>query len=193
MPVLDVGCGRGEWLELLRDEGLHARGLDLNRALIEQCRQRGFDVTEGDVLSHLRALPDASLGAVTGFHIIEHLPFDVVVKLFDEVVRVLRPGGLALFETPNPENMLVGSCYFYVDPTHRNPLFPPTVQFLAEQRGLVEVEILRLNEGGWFAQPLEPLPDHHPLATKLNPLIELAKARFFAAPDFAVLGRKVKN
>src|SRR5262249_47800542 len=84
MPVLDLGCGRGEWLELLGDEGLHARGVDMNRALLHQCRERGLDVVEGDALAYLRGLPDNSLGAVTGFHIIEHLPFDVLINLFDE-------------------------------------------------------------------------------------------------------------
>jgi O-antigen chain-terminating methyltransferase len=81
MPILDVGCGRGEWLELLREEGLHARGLDINRVLIGQCRERGLEVVEGDVMTYLRSLPDASLGAVTGCHIIEHLPFEVLIKI----------------------------------------------------------------------------------------------------------------
>jgi SAM-dependent methyltransferase len=190
MPILDVGCGRGEWLELLRDQGLHATGLDLNRALVSQCRHLGLQVAEGDVLTHLRTLPDSSLGGLTGFHIIEHLPFTDLLKLFDEAARVLKPGGMMIFETPNPENMLVGSCYFYVDPTHRNPLYPQTVQFLAEQRGLVRVDILRVNKNGWAANTLEPAPPEYPLAPQLNALIELVTTRFFAAPDFAVLARK---
>lgn len=190
MPILDVGCGRGEWLELLRDEGFQARGVDLNRVLVDQCQQYGFDVVLGDVISHLKSLPDASVGAVTGFHIIEHLPFDVLVNLFDETVRVLKPGGLALFETPNPECMLVGSTYFYCDPTHRNPLFPPTVQFLAEYRGFVKVDIVRPANRGWTADPLSLLPENNPLAAQLNPVIHLLKSRLYAAPDFAVVGRK---
>src|SRR5262249_51947932 len=120
--ALDVGCGRGEWLELLRDEGVQARGVDLNRHMIEDCRQRGLDVVPMDALTHLRGIPDASLAAVCGFHLVEHLAFDAFIMLLDETVRVLRSGGVAIFETPNPANLLVGSCNFYQDPTHRAPI-----------------------------------------------------------------------
>lgn len=143
--VLDVGCGRGEWLELLKEEGIQAEGIDLNRVMVEQCCQRGLKVVESDVITHLRNLPDASVGVVTGFHIIEHLPFEVLIAMFDETLRVLKPGGLALFETPNPQNLIVGSWYFYLDPTHRNPLPSPTVKFLAEARGFSRVEIINLH------------------------------------------------
>jgi O-antigen chain-terminating methyltransferase len=190
--VLDVGCGRGEWLELMRDEGLAARGVDVNRIMIEECRQRGLDVVEGDALAYLRQLPAASLAAVTGFHIIEHLPWDIFLTLLDETVRVLKPGGLAIFETPNPENLHVASCTFWSDPTHLKPLYPPTIQFMAEQRGLVNVEIWRLNQQCWGDDPLRLLPETHELAPSLNPLLELAKRRFFASPDFAVVGNKVR-
>jgi O-antigen chain-terminating methyltransferase len=112
LPILDVGCGRGEWLELLRESGYIARGIDINRVMLQQCRARGLEVAQSDVIAYLQSLPDASLGAVTGFHIIEHLPFEVLIKLFDETVRVLSPGGLAIFETPNPENILVATHTF---------------------------------------------------------------------------------
>jgi O-antigen chain-terminating methyltransferase len=189
--VVDIGCGRGEWLELLRENGIPGRGVDLNRTMAEECRNRGHDVYQGDSLDYLEQLPDACLGAVTGFHIIEHLPWRTLLCLIDEIVRVLAPGGVMVFETPNPENISVGSCNFWADLTHRRPLFPPTVQFLAEQRGLVNVEILRLNSAAWQKDPLQLLPAEHALAPTLNPLIELMKQRFFAAPDFAVIGSKV--
>ncbi|MCL6753610.1 methyltransferase domain-containing protein [Nostoc sp. CCCryo 231-06] len=136
-PIVDVGCGRGEWLELLRETGYTARGIDINRVMLEQCRSRGLEVIEADVIAYLRSLPDGSLGAVTGFHIIEHLPFETLVQLFDETVRVLKPGGLVVFETPNPRNILVGSGDFYRDPTHKNPIHPDTISFIAESRGLI--------------------------------------------------------
>jgi O-antigen chain-terminating methyltransferase len=189
--ILDVGCGRGEWLELMREEGFPARGVDVNRAMVEQCHQRRLDVVEGDGLAYLRQLPDACLAAVTGFHIIEHLPWDAFLALLDETVRVLQPGGLAIFETPNPENLLVASCTFWSDPTHIKPLYPPTIQFMAEQRGLVNVEIWRVNQQCWGADPFPLMPEDHELARPLNPLLELAKQRFLAAPDFAVIGSKV--
>jgi len=101
MPILDVGCGRGELLEVLRTEGLVGRGIDTNRVLLEQCQQRGLSVAEGDCVDYLQDLPDASLGAVTVIHLIEHLPLPRLVGLLDEIVRILKPGGMAVFETPN--------------------------------------------------------------------------------------------
>ncbi len=115
-PIVDVGCGRGEWLELLKERSLTARGVDLNRIMVNECRERGFEVVEADALHYLRELPDNSLGAVTGMHIIEHLPLPTLIALLDESLRVLRPGGLAIFETPNPENLMVGACNFCTNP-----------------------------------------------------------------------------
>jgi O-antigen chain-terminating methyltransferase len=187
--ILDVGCGRGEWLELLRESGYTAKGLDINRVMLEQCRTKGLEVIESDVIAYLQSLPDASLGAVTGFHIIEHLPFEVLIKLVDETMRVLYSGGLAIFESPNPENIIVGACNFYSDPTHRNPLFPPTVKFLFAQRGFSDVQLLRLSEHR-LEDPLQLVEADNAIAPKLNPLIEIAKCNFYASPDFAVIAKK---
>ena len=187
-PIVDVGCGRGEWLELLKERSLTARGVDLNRIMVNECRERGFEVVEADALHYLRELPDNSLGAVTGMHIIEHLPLPTLIALLDESLRVLRPGGLAIFETPNPENLVVGACNFYMDPTHRNPLPPPMVEYLVEARGFVRVEIQRWRQG--LQDSLQFLPAEASGATELNPLIRMAKDYYFAAPDYAVLGYK---
>ena len=165
-PVVDVGCGRGEWLELLLEHGCVARGVDLNRAMVAENAARGLDVVERDVLAYLAELPDGSLGMVTGFHLIEHLPFELLVRLLDECRRVLKPGGCVLFETPNPENLVVGAYTFYFDPTHRNPLPPQLVEFLVQQHGYADVEVLRLHpraERGsddalldkWFRSPTD--------------------------------------
>lgn len=189
--VLDVGCGRGEWLELLRERSVAAHGIETNRVLVEQGCERGLDVRSAEGLDYLRSLPDNSVAVLTAFHVLEHLPLPVLIAFLDETVRVLRPGGLAIFETPNPENIVVGSCNFYIDPTHQKPLFPGTIQFLVEQRGLVRVELLRLSAGR-CADPVCLLPDSHPLAPNLNPVLETFKARFFAAPDLGIIGRKAR-
>lgn len=178
-PILDVGCGRGEWLELLRESGYTAKGLDLNRVMIDYCHSKGLDVLEGEVISYLRTLPDLSLGVVTGFHIIEHLSFPQLKNLLNEVTRVLKPGGLALFETPNPKNLVVGACNFYADPTHRNPLFPETVQFLLESQGLSNVQILYLH-------PVEGSPFDQQEAGS-----QLLHNWFFCSRDYAVVGYKL--
>lgn len=158
-PVLDIGCGRGEWLELLKDEGLISRGFDLNRMMVQQCLELGLQVEEQEAGAGLRKLPSNSLGAITGLHIIEHLPFKQMIALFDEALRVVKPGGVVIFETPNPENLLVGAYTFYSDPTHKNPLPPHFVQFLVEARGFVRTEILRLHPNEALEETLSNLPE----------------------------------
>jgi 2-polyprenyl-3-methyl-5-hydroxy-6-metoxy-1,4-benzoquinol methylase len=143
--ILDIGCGRGELLEVLRDAGLAAKGIELNRIQVARCQALALDVIETEALAHLRSLPAESLNAVTALHFAEHLPFESLVSFLDEVARVLRPGGLVILETPNPENLLVGSCNFYLDPTHRNPIPIATMELLVQARGFVKSKTMRLH------------------------------------------------
>ena len=181
MPILDVGCGRGEWLELLREETLQARGVDSNRAMLARCVERRLHTTESDAVDYLRGLDSESLGGVTGFHIIEHLPFQRLLDLLDETVRVLKTGGVAIFETPNPANVLVGAERFYFDPTHRNPLPIPLMRFLAEERGLCRVEVLELHA---WPEAYRLQEDHSTIAERFNQL-------FYGPQDYAIIGWKV--
>lgn len=143
--ILDVGCGRGEWLEELKEAGLQAKGVDHNRIQIEHCKSLSLDVVESDALAYVRSLPDASLNAVTAFHFAEHLPLETLVTFLDEAGRTLKPGGLLILETPNPENLVVGSCNFYLDPTHRHPIPSRTMKVLVEARGFRCQEIMKLH------------------------------------------------
>jgi SAM-dependent methyltransferase len=188
-PILDIGCGRGEWLELLKENGLVARGIDLNRIMMNQCQELGLDVLEAEAINYLRGLKPNTLGAITGLHIIEHLPFRTLITLFDETLRVLKPDGVAIYETPNPENLIVGACNFYYDPTHRNPLPPPIVQFTLEARGFRRVEIRRLTEHR-LEDSLELLEDSFTGASQINPIIQLSKQFYFTAPDYAAISYK---
>ena len=181
MPILDIGCGRGEWLELLAESGLEARGVDRNRLFVAACKERGLNVSEGDAIEYLGEVPSCSLGAVTGFHIIEHLPLEELIRLIDETVRVLKPGGLAIFETPNPQNVLVACHNFYIDPTHRNPLPALTVQFLLEARGLCDVEILYL----------APYPESFKVRDGGPEIMQRFNDYFYGPQDYAVIGRRV--
>jgi len=137
VSILDVGCGRGEWLELLQENGYRAKGIDINRVALLQCRELGLDVIESDVIEYLRGLKGETLNVITGFHIIEHLSYKTLVALFDEALVVLKSGGMIIFETPNPANILVSSYDFYRDPSHQKPLHPDTMNFIAESRGFV--------------------------------------------------------
>jgi SAM-dependent methyltransferase len=177
-PIVDVGAGRGEWLELLGEEGLRVTGVDLNHSMVELCRSFGLDCVQADAIAYLRQLADNSLGAVTGFHIIEHLPFKVFVALLDESLRVLKPDGLILFETPNPANVLVGSRSFYLDPTHRNPMPSEMTGMIVEARGFVHIDIREL----------------HPAAARFHGRDEALAAQlnrlFYGPQDYALVARK---
>lgn len=177
-PVLDLGCGRGEWLQLLKDAEIPAIGVDSNTAMVQSCTEGGLEVYLGDALKYLAAMPTNSLGGLTAFHIIEHLPLDVLISLIDEARRVVRPGGVVLFETPNPENLIVGACNFYIDPTHHNPLPPALVAFLLQARGFERVEIDRRHPGD---PTLHLKGNDEAITGPLNRLL-------FGAQDYAAIG-----
>jgi len=140
-PVVDLGCGRGEFLELLREAGVAARGVEANAHTARESRQRGLDVAEGDLLEFLRAQPDGSLGGVFAAQVAEHLPPDVLQGLLREAHRALRPGGLLALETVNPRS-LVGFLEVYIrDLTHERPLHPDTLRFLAAAAGFTDVRV----------------------------------------------------
>lgn len=178
-PILDVACGRGEWLELLKEENLRATGLDINGVLVNQCRERGLDVVQQDLFEYLRTTSNESLGAVSAFHIVEHLTVEDLIAFLDHALRVLRAGGLLLLETPNPQNVLVGSCNFYFDPTHRNPIPLPVLKFLVESRGFVIVETFKLNPS-----------DEKPLAGD-SELVKRFNQYFYGPMDYAIIAGKV--
>jgi O-antigen chain-terminating methyltransferase len=134
-PVLDLGCGRGELLLLLRDAGITASGVESDPALAQAARRRGLDVVEDDVLEALRAQPEGSLGAVTAIHLLEHLEQGRVLEVLREARRALRPGGVFLAECPNPLSLRVGAALFWLDPTHVRPLLPEVLELYLESIG----------------------------------------------------------
>ena len=179
-PVLDLGCGRGEWLELLKEQKLAGRGVDINSAMIAQCQERGLEVVEADAIEYLRSLPKSSLGAITGFHIIEHLPLRTLLELVAESYRALQPGGVLIFESPNCKNILVGATNFYIDPTHRNPVFPDTASFILDSFGFTRIELQYLSPAE------ERSSDHNGAGVAV--LHEL----LYGPQDFAAIGYKPK-
>jgi O-antigen chain-terminating methyltransferase len=175
--VVDIGCGRGELLEVLAEDKFQAIGVDFNPIQLDAARRQGVTVVEADALDYLRGLADQSVLAVTGIHIIEHIPFPQLVNVMQEVVRVLKKGGIAIFETPNPHNLIVGATTFYFDPTHIRQLPPEVMQILFEATGFSQVE----------TRPLHPYENfdyivkHH----NINPDVAML---LFGPQDYAVIG-----
>ena len=179
MSALDLGCGRGEWLVFLAEQGFEARGIDASLAMVAHCQAQGLQVDECDLLQALQRQADDSLNLVTAFHVAEHLDFATLYSLVAQAWRVLKPGGALLLETPNPENPLVGSHTFYHDPTHRNPLTPSAMHFLLGYHGFDQVEVLRLNPYPESAR----VPGDDLLTERINGLL-------CGPQDFAVVGRR---
>lgn len=172
--AVDIGCGRGEWLGLLRDAGLDGHGVDLDEGMLAACREQGLSVEQADGIDWLSKCDDESLTLVTAFHVAEHLPFEQLQALVKEARRVLQPGGILLLEAPNPENLSVGAHTFYIDPTHEKPLPATLVEFLTLHYGFVRSSVWRLQE----------TPE---LRSKINP--GLSEVLLGVSPDYAVVAQ----
>jgi len=188
-PVLDIGCGRGEWLSLLRENGIPALGVEVNENFVSSCKKSGLQVEAMDLFEYFRRFPDKRFSLITGFHVIEHFPPDKQVELLEILFDRMVPDGILLLETPNPENSTVGACNFYIDPTHRKPLPPPLLEFLALQAGFAVSRILRLNRDT-LGISLPFMPENLEHAEYYNRLYELLLNRVFQAPDYALIAFK---
>ncbi len=174
-PAIDLGCGRGEWLELMAGSGFKPLGVDLDTDMLEACLERGLPVEQGDALAYLSALPDESQVVVSAFHFVEHIKFDQLGALVADALRVLKPGGLLIMETPNPENIIVATRNFYLDPTHQRPIPSMLLAFIAEYVGFDRVKTLRLQESKDLVERKD---------------ISLQDVFAGASPDYAVVAQK---
>ena len=179
MAVLDLGCGRGEWLAALAAAGLPVEGVETNPVALQRCRDRGLPVHEADLLDALQGYGAESLGAITAFHVAEHLPFPRLLTVLQESLRVLAPGGRLVLETPNPENLNVGAHTFHLDPTHVRPLPPSLLAFAAEYLGFAHVTVERLH----------PVPDAY-RAPEEGAVATHVNARLYAPQDYALIATK---
>ncbi len=187
LPALDLGCGRGEWLQYLtQNKWRNIAGVDRNPLMIAECRKHGnLPVLEADLLESLRALPASSLALLTGFHVAEHLSFADLRELAAQALRVLHPGGICVFETPNPENLLTASLYFHLDPTHRKPLPVDLLKLVLEQAGFAEPETLRFQPNADLGFKPDTLPAQH-----ADPTVQLLLNHFRANQDYALIARR---
>lgn len=172
--LLDLGCGRGEWLEMAQEAGWNAFGVDLDEGMLADAFSLGLPARQADLFVHLEEQAEASLGVVTAFHVAEHLPFSDLLRLLRQSHRVLRPGGIMILETPNPENLVVAGNTFHLDPSHRNPLPPELLSFLAEDSGFFRTAVIRLHAP----------PDFTPAAISMQGLL------YGVSPDYALVAQK---
>jgi O-antigen chain-terminating methyltransferase len=186
--VLDVGTGRGEFLEVLAEAGIDGYGVDTNATAVERSRAKGLEVVHADALDHLAELPPASLAAVTAFHVVEHLPFERLIALIDHATRVLQPGGLLVLETPNPTNLVVGASSFYLDPTHRRPVPPPLLHFALWSRGYDPIEVRYLNPP---PEQLEAPADLGADRRQWEAVFDRLNELLFGPNDYCVIGHRV--
>ena len=190
-PVIDLGCGRGEFLQLMREAGLSARGVDVDTDMVLLCREKGFDVTAADGEAFLAALPDDSVGGIFAAQIIEHLAPERVIGLVQLCQRKLSPGGVLVMETPNPTCLTVFADSFYKDPSHIRPLHPDMMQFLFETTGFEDVE-LRFSAPVSAAAWVPPLDAPAANREQFNEGLERLNRLLYGFQDYAIIGRAAK-
>ena len=191
--ILDLGCGRGEWLELLKDHHYTAKGVDMNETMVNCCIEKGLNVTCEDAISYLKKLPDCSVKMITGFQLGEHLRAGALEQLVEEAYRVLQFHGILLLELPNCKNIEVGSSNFYNDPTHIRPVSSEYLEFMAKYKGFYETQTVY-----WKQQEIERWLDSVMKSDEttvlespvLRTMLESMKKTYYIAPDYAVLATK---
>jgi O-antigen chain-terminating methyltransferase len=194
-PVCDLGCGRGEFLELAKAAGLEAYGVDSDEESVAACRALGLDVRREDLFHHLRGLPPSRLGGVFCSQVVEHLPPELIPELMREVHRVLASRGVGVFETPNPATFATHVHSFWRDPTHVRPVPEPTLSFAARAAGLV-VEDVRYTSRVVYEERLAPVrtdarsDEVRAVAEQVNAIVERLNDLLYGYQDYALIVRK---
>jgi O-antigen chain-terminating methyltransferase len=176
-PVFDAGCGRGEFLRLLQEERIAARGVEASRLAAETCRAAGLDVREGDAVDALAATPSSSLGAVVAFQVVEHWPAAQTFRFLAQARRAVAAGGLLIVETVNTGSLSAMNA-FYLDPTHIRPVPPEALSFLCEAAGFRDLRV----------EFLSPLADSERLVERSENDVRVNEI-LFGPQDYAVIAR----
>jgi 2-polyprenyl-3-methyl-5-hydroxy-6-metoxy-1,4-benzoquinol methylase len=178
--LVDIGCGRGEFMDICRDANLPCKGIDINEDMVRHCGDKGHDVTQAGAVAYLQAQADASLRGIISCHVIEHMPAVEMLAFLRLCVRKLAPGGRLVLETPNPKSIF-GLSMFYRDFTHEKPIHPQTMKFLLQELGMQRVDVEELHKA----------PEHLETAIAGNAVISAnfrkLDAMVFGYLDYAVM------
>ncbi|MBV8819766.1 MAG: methyltransferase domain-containing protein, partial [Acidobacteriaceae bacterium] len=177
-PVLDIGCGRGEMLEIFRDAGIAARGIDLNDDCIAACVNKGLDAERADLFEYLSSKPDGSLGGVIAMQLVEHLPPERLPEFIALVHAKLKSGAPFAMETPNPECLAIFAKHFFLDPTHAKPVPHGLLAFYLEEAGFGRLETILLEPAVESMPALQSIPEDF-------------RREFFGCLDYAIVGRRL--
>jgi O-antigen chain-terminating methyltransferase len=176
--VLDIGCGRGEFLELMRDAGVPARGIEQSAESVALCRQKGLAAEEADLFAYLAAQPEARFDGIFCGQVVEHIEPDRLPELVSLASSRLARGGVLAIETPNPECLAIFATHFYLDPTHRRPVPHPLLAFYMEEHGMGKIEVHKLSAAVESMPALATLPPEF-------------REAFFGGLDYAIVARKL--
>jgi O-antigen chain-terminating methyltransferase len=186
--VLDLGCGRGEFLELLQKNGIQGAGIDINSQMTDICLDKGLDCRKGDILGLLAEWPEASLDGIFSSQVIEHLPSPYLIKMIDLCRLKLAPSGVLILETINPTSVFALVQIYYLDLSHERPVHPEALKFLMESAGFEDVRIQYSAE--LETERLQNLPGADEASSILNRNIDRLNSLLYAAPNYAAIGRK---
>lgn len=192
--ILDIGCGRGEFLSLLKENGKITLGIDLNEDMIQICQKKNLKAEKADAFDYLKTLEDGSLGGIFAAHVIEHVGNARLREFVQLCSNKLKSGGILIYETPNPHSIVVSSTSFYLDLTHINPIHPETIQFLLDSCGIVKSEIKFLSPFP-IEKQLEKISipssqSTHEIVEQINRNIEHLNKVLYGFQDYAVIGKK---
>jgi O-antigen chain-terminating methyltransferase len=189
--VLDIACGRGEFLELMRDCGVRARGVDLDADMVGRCLEKGLDVVQADVFAYLESIPDGTLEGIFSSQFVEHLEPQAYLRLIAQCTAKLAPGGVLALETQNPECLAIFSQSFFLDPTHVRPIPPALLRFALIEAGLERVTTHSLSPASTTLPLIPSLPEGamEPAALQAyNLAVSKFNEKFFGGMDYAVIG-----
>lgn len=191
--AIDLGCGRGEWLQKLNAIGFRTIGVDTNESMVSVCREKGMEAVHTDAISYLGSLESNSVSVLTAFQVIEHMSKSEVTKLIKEAYRVLKKDGLLILETPNICNLEVGAASFHIDPTHINAVHPSYLQFMAEYFGYTKAEIEYWKQAdveAWITSVVSQEENGRIDSAVLRTILETMKTLIYTSPDYALVAVK---